>query len=899
MSRKLPVGGCDHADAVPNGQASRANCLQLPSEEVAQRVAEWLSGQGIACQHQAAPIGDTDFRALFMGAPDAMLVQTLDDAVVDANPAACRLFGYTREELCRLQVQALHPPESWHARQNVVRDELSAGAVMDDVCIDREGKRFPVAITTTGLHSGGGVLTVSIIRDMSERRHMLDALRESEARFKDFAATAADWFWETDAQFRITQVEGRFQEVMGIGPDSVLGRTRREILEGDHAVAADWDEHDRLMTAQLPIVDFEYVFPHGDGSRRWIRMNARPYYGVDGRFKGFRGSARDFSSEQRTRRALMESENLFRAVFDNAGIGMLVIDPAGHILRTNATFCTMLGYNSLELAGRHFADITHPDDLARSWVHFPQAGQMFEGTHEFEKRHLRKDGNEVWARVLSSLARNAAGEPTFVIGTVEDISSRRQMHEALRRSEQQLRLVMDNAPMGIYLKDREGRYLLINCTTARVLRLSPEAARGKLPSNFFGPDVCAAIEQHEREVRASRGMVVRQFKRELSGGGVSIIESIKFPILDEHGEPVGLGGIDMDVTERYQTEDALRQSEEHFRQLVEHLDEGVLLLDPASGEPVYANPAAGALWGVSAEELVAMPELARGRAQPDEHCAGQIDAQAGLRGQPGDIEYRLRRRHGEPRWVWERSVPLRNSQGQVLRIIAIMKDVTARRLAEEQRLERAREQRDALLREVHHRIKNSLQGVSGLLREHAARNPQLAVALEGATRQLDAVAVVHGLQGRTAGERVTLTDMLRALVRGSAGRMAWIETGGDATALETLEVDADEAAPVALVASELIVNAIKHADCNPDQPAARVSLHGTPDGAVVEVRNAAAGLPFDFDFQRGSGVGTGLELVRALLPPEGATLDFEFDGHDVVARLDLRYPVVVSSPHPV
>ncbi|MCC6657514.1 MAG: PAS domain S-box protein [Rhodocyclaceae bacterium] len=260
-------------------------------------------------------------------------------------------------------------------------------------------------------------------------------------------------------------------------------------------------------------------------------------------------------------------------------------------------------------------------------------------------------------------------------------------------------------------------------------------------------------------------------------------------------------------------------------------------------------------------------------------------------GEAARLEYRIRRPDGAERWLSSRSFPLEDAAGA--RIMAgIVEDITERKQAEQRRLAAVEEQRDALVREVHHRIKNSLQGVSGLLRRFAAAHPELAPPLAEAAGQVQSMAVVHGLRGRRLAGRVELCDLVRQVAANAESLMqARLAVEPLPHCDPCLVIREQDAVPLALVINELIFNAIKHG-AGGGLP--HLGLRIDPARARAELRVANSGrLPAGFD--PAGSAGCGLELVAMLLPPQGARLDWSQAGGEVVAELRLEPPVLSSA----
>jgi two-component sensor histidine kinase len=253
-------------------------------------------------------------------------------------------------------------------------------------------------------------------------------------------------------------------------------------------------------------------------------------------------------------------------------------------------------------------------------------------------------------------------------------------------------------------------------------------------------------------------------------------------------------------------------------------------------------------------------------------------------------------------WREFTKTPIRSTNGAVVGLVNISRDITERKLVERERRERDLEQRRALVREIHHRIKNHIQGVAGLLMGHAMRVPALTNQIRAAIAQLQSVAVVHGLQGTEEG-RLTLGEMLPAIcaaVQGYATGEVKIDYQSDMRIDPAL--NEDEAVPLALVISELITNAVKHTPraAGGHTPGAAtgnsvlVRLEEIANGLRVSVSNPGR-LPAKFDMKRGVLHGSGLRIVRSLLPPQGATLTIAASGDSVCATLELRAPVLIGA----
>jgi two-component sensor histidine kinase len=194
------------------------------------------------------------------------------------------------------------------------------------------------------------------------------------------------------------------------------------------------------------------------------------------------------------------------------------------------------------------------------------------------------------------------------------------------------------------------------------------------------------------------------------------------------------------------------------------------------------------------------------------------------------------------------------------------------------------------VREVHHRIKNNLQGVAGLLQQNASRHPEVASMLTEAVGQVQAIAQVYGLQVGPAGPLrvIRVLEAIAASVQRTFGRA--IEVSAPEAVGRQLLPEA-ESIPIALTVNELLTNAIKHGGPG----LVRCSAELLDDGIAISVTSLGV-LPPGFELARIPGGVSGLGLVRALLPRRSASLRIEQQGEDVVARIELHPPSVLLAP---
>ncbi|HSJ49427.1 MAG TPA: PAS domain S-box protein [Gammaproteobacteria bacterium] len=460
--------------------------------------------------------------------------------------------------------------------------------------------------------------------------------------------------------------------------------------------------------------------------------------------------------------------------------------------------------------------------------------------------------------------------------------------EVFRESERILRQVIDLVPHRIFVKDAEGRFLLVNQAAAAAYGSSVEAMTGRLHQELHpDPEQVARMLADDRAVIES-GQVRFMPEESFTGadGVRRTLRTTKMPFRLPGGAQDAVLGLAIDITEEKEREQQLEASEKKYRALLDNAVDAMLLAD-FEGNLVDANRKAEQLLGYSRAELQGMHAS---QLHPEEELPRlrQVFEQLTESGTTL-MTHSVIRKDGSRITCEVAATAIHYGDQAVAQ--GIFRDITARERRMGDRLAQEQAHRDTLVREVHHRIKNNLQGVVGLLREQASAHPELEEAISAAIGQVQSIALVHGLHGQGDDLQVRLCDMVQAIARtASTLTRASVQPLLELDMPQPVQVRTEEAVPLALVLHELIQNAVKHG-AGAGSPVT-VRLYQTDQAAEVEVAGPGR-LAGDFDFATGQGLGTGLGLVRSLLPHQGALLTFEQAGDTVRARLRLETPVIL------
>ena len=290
------------------------------------------------------------------------------------------------------------------------------------------------------------------------------------------------------------------------------------------------------------------------------------------RLKQEDASTKGLDERKRAEEALLESEERFRNVFENAATGILIADVHRGYLAVNDRFCEITGYSREQLLTMGCGQIVHPDDQATDIAEVQRLLRGEAKSFIRDLRYVHASGATVWARVNVSLMRLYNHDEPRIVAVVEDITERKRAEEALSSSQQMLQMVMDNIPQAVFWKDRNS--VLIGCNKVLAVAAGlgkPEDIRGKtdydLPWSREQADFFRECDRRIMENDRPEYHIIEQ-QREFDGRN-AWVETNKVPLHDANGTVIGILGTYEDITERKRAEEALRESEEMHRQIID------------------------------------------------------------------------------------------------------------------------------------------------------------------------------------------------------------------------------------------------------------------------------------------------------------------------------------------
>jgi PAS domain S-box-containing protein len=685
----------------------------------------------------------------------------------------------------------------------------------------------------------------------------IEQIRENHDKFtKAFLQNSIPAGITTLKEGRFVDVSDAFLKLMGRKRDEVIGRTSIE-------TGFITEEQRTLFYNELNkkgrVEDLEMEVRTKDGALRYGLFNAVMMSLNNEKY--VLAVAMDITERKRSEEALRESEEQFHAILDATPFPIALVDVQDNKIDFwSRSALTLFGH--IAPTAPEWYQIAYPDpdyqrDVIDRWKPFLEiARESRQTVNTGEYRVTCRNGS---VRICELYATFLADK---LIVTFNDITDRKQAEEALRESEERYRSIFETTLEGIYQTTPQGRYLRVNPAFAFMLGyVSPEDIIGSITDIgaqvYVNSDQRSELKRHLSEHDRVENFEALLYRKD----GTTMWGLINaMTVRNEDGEVLCYQGGMMDITERKQAEEDLHMSEERFRILSEAAFEAIAMHE--EGVLINANDQYFKMFGYDPGEALGKQMMSMTIAPEAIEFATKQIATDSL----GPYESIGVRKDGT-RFPMEIRARKMDYKGRNVRFGAIV-DITSRKQAED-RIKASLREKDILLNEIHHRVKNNMQVISSLLKLQASAcgNPELTERLNESQSRIHAMALVHEkLYDSKDFSRIDLAGYVRTLSRElfqSHKINQWkialiVQTDGD------IYVDVNKGIPCGLILNELISNALKHAFPGGRQGKLQILLRETENKEIeIVVRDNGLGLPDDVDIHKPRSLG--LDLVNGLV----------------------------------
>ena len=597
---------------------------------------------------------------------------------------------------------------------------------------------------------------------------------------------------------------------------------------------------------------------------------------------------------KQTEEKLRESEERLYLAMKASNLGLYDLNVKTGEARVNPQYALMLGYDPVEFheTNAKWIERLHPDEresvaaVYRAYVN----GEIPE--YKVECRQKTKDGNWKWILSLGSIMeRDADGNPVRMLGTHTDITERKRIENNLLISEEKFRLLAEQSITGTCLI-QDGKFIYVNPRLAEMLAFSQD--------EMIGSTVLDLVAETDREV------VRENMRKRLSGEKSHMHYSFSALKKDGSGAKLEVHGSKMeylgrpaimatllDITERKLAQDKLAERNQFIESIINLTPDILYIYDIVDQKNIYSNDGIQKILGYTTGEIKDMGnQVLFLLMHPDDlqtYFQKTILKYANAKNhEPITHQYRMRHKNGEWRWLYSNElIYMRESDGSPRQIFGLIHDITESKHAEEQ-MQRSLIEKEVMLKEIHHRVKNNMQVISSLLSLQAkgVADSTVKAMLEESRNRVSSMSLVHEKLYQSKDlAYIDFKDYLQSLVAGIANTYKRHDVVISVD-METVGIDVNVGIPCGLIVNELVSNSLKHAF--PDGRKGTISLginKNSEGNYVLFVADNGIGLPGEEDLRNTSTLG--LQLVKVLTGQIHGTIEIS---REEGTRFSITFP---------
>lgn len=729
-------------------------------------------------------------------------------------------------------------------------------------------------------------------RDITARKKAEDALKQSEEKYRRLIENTNVIAWEFDAENKkYLYVSQQAERILGYPlSDWYKQYFWYGILHDEDKLWAKKFSNEKILSGESH--DFEYRVIARDGSIKWFRDITT----VD-KFHDtitLHGILIDITDRKTIEEKSKQNELQLSYLFENAPIGMSLNSMDGKFLNVNSSFCRTVGYSKEELLEIEFQKITHPEDLEADLNQLKKAISNGTTTYDLTKRYINKEGGTVYTSVHISIIRDDSGNPHQLIAQVIDITEKKLAEEKLKQTQARLTAVLNNlSNVAIYEYGDDVNFISENINDI----LGYPSSYFMKDKDFFGSLIIPEeIKKYDENVRnwvkqGSKGVLSSVIRAKDSSGEIKWLEDHMYQVKPKNGKPY-FSGIMIDITKQKNREEKYQETEQKLSAILTNLPK-VVVYQTMNGKNFISDNIEDMI-GYKPEEIL-KGKYFFSALMPDEDRKSVAESLEDWHKNNDNgilvMEFRLRKKSGDCIWVEDHMFKAFSSTGEAY-LSGILIDVTERKNAE-QKANQSLNEKELLLKEIHHRVKNNLQVVSSLLKlqtSYVTDKNTHDILLDSQNRVRSMALVHQKLYQSKDFSQIDFKEYIKQLSE------QLFNVFGEKSKAIKLNVDSadsylsiDLAIPCGLIINELVSNSLKYAFPNKHKGEINIEINSRGNCYELAVIDNGVGFPEWLDFKNTNTLG--LQLVNTLVGQIDGTIEME-SNEGTAFRIKFKRPKV-------
>jgi len=604
--------------------------------------------------------------------------------IVYANAAACRSLGHSQEELLSLSIPDINPTvstEIWTALWEKVK--VQGSRTFETSHRTKEGKVFPIEVTTNYLQFDGKEYAFAFARDITERKQAEEAIRKAEEEYRRLFEAAPEGVYRISPEGKILAANPALARMLGYTSAEEFVSS---IVDSGRQIWRDPNERQgciKLLEEQGVVRGYECQFLRKDGSVIWVSLSSRRVTSPDGRILYREGFVEDITERKQAEERVKASEDKFRKAFMTGADAFYIATlNEGRLIEANDRFHEVFGYLPEEIAGKTSLELglyANPDDRQRMVSEIKSKGYA----RNLEVKGRRKDGTQI--TVLLSVNLLEGGNEQLILGVVRDITEQKQAEEALRESEARLNEAEHLAHLGSASWDVATETMMWSDELYRIFGRDPRLPAPKLQERaaMYAPESWERMESAVQRALATGEPYDLEVEVVRPDGTRRHTHARGAAQRGPDGRVIRLYGTLQDITERMEAEKALLEAEGEYRKIYEGALEGIYRTS-LEGKSLGVNPALAQMLGYdSADEFLSATNDAAHQVWVDPHERSRYATLTQESGSLRGFECQLKRKDGTAIWVSLNSRLVRGADGRALYFEDFIEDITERKRTEE------------------------------------------------------------------------------------------------------------------------------------------------------------------------------------------------------------------------